>query len=219
MATLAQLRYDILNKLRQGISSDDDRISTRQIDFNIKSKRAALIRQEQQAGNKLSSDFIQVIPCLDVQLVDKSECCEIETDCLILRTTQRIPKTVSDLLTFVGTIDQSETFQIISSQRARWAKYSPFTSRIPKAYSLDDYIYITVEKTIEKIRIHGIFEDPESLALVDACNGPCYDSNTSDFPIPAHLTDVLLASVLQDLTIMLKTQNDITNDTQHNAQA
>ena len=46
MATIKEIVYDIKNIVRGGLQSDDEMISDRQIEFQINSIRAQLIRQD-----------------------------------------------------------------------------------------------------------------------------------------------------------------------------
>lgn len=214
MATLPEIRYAIIDRLRGGITSDDELLSNREIDFLIHTKRGRLIKEYLQKNNdELHPEFLQTIKCLAVELVDKSECCEIATDCLILRTTQEIPVVYNNMFTYIGPVDDSMNFQLVSFNRSRWDRFSRFTAHIPKAYYLNNKVSITVTKTIEVIKIIGVFEDPTKLADLNVCEGTCFDINTSTYPIPSFMTDLLIQLVLQDLRVLNTLDNDTTNNT------
>ena len=87
MATLNEIAYDLLTIVRPQISDDSD-IEIEQIKFWIKNQRSLWLRNEFNKNRTIDSDLIQTV-CADLEEVDASDCCDIDLDCPILRTTKK----------------------------------------------------------------------------------------------------------------------------------
>jgi hypothetical protein len=214
MATLPEIRYAILDRLRGGLTSDDELLSNREVDFLVHNKRARLIKEYLQKNrDAVHPEFLQEIKCYETVLADKSECCDIQSDCLILKTKYLLPSVYNNLFAFIGPIDRSQNFQLVSANRSVWDAYGRFTAKLPKVYYLNNRLYITNNKTIEYIRIAAVFENPVELSAINSCNGVCYDEMTSKYPLPNYLVDLLIQLVVADLAQTTSTHNDEANDT------
>ena len=82
------------------------------VSWHIDNTRAQLIKQDLIKGHTIDSYLIQSLGCLDLVLVDKSECCNVPIGCKILRTSVPIPSPLElhnkQLITRVGPIDLTE---------------------------------------------------------------------------------------------------------------
>jgi hypothetical protein len=217
--TLNQLTYDLLNKARGGITSDDDILGYRQVQFWIKNTRALLIRQDIEKGRTISGNILQHIPCLDVIIADTSTCpCQIPTGCSILRTERRIPKPLEinnrDLITRVSSIEiDARPFSFMSLARIPWTGNNKYAKKNPKAFYFDGYIWIINSSPIEKITVYGVFEDPTELGNYVACDGnPCY-SDDDEYPISGWMIPMMQNLIVEkDLKVLLSTMPDMAGD-------
>ena len=66
MATLAEIRYDIIQRVKGQVVSDDERLEESYIDKLIRDKRNFLIRDEAKRGLGIHSGWMQDITCLEV---------------------------------------------------------------------------------------------------------------------------------------------------------
>lgn len=221
MTTFAQLKYDLLNIARGGIQTDEDPISLRQIGFWIINTRAELIRQQVNKGNYFGDTVVQTLDCVDVELVDLSQCCNIKTDCVGYRTVNQIPTPIEtsymDMITRVGSVNIiSPAFHLIPVTRVNWELQNKLTFNIPRAFFYGKYVYVVGNNLVglKKILVEGIFEDPTEAKGFSDCEGqPCF-SDTSVFPISNWMIEQMKTMIMdRDLQLALGLRQDTENDT------
>jgi len=218
--TLDQIAYNILNIFRGGRSNHNEHISLLQIKFNIKHYRALLLRRDFERNGFLSRHHEQDLHCLELELVDASQCCGLPADCLVARTKLAVPRTVRlnrmDGITNVADITGIHTIPMIDPIAVQSLPYDRFTKNAKKAYMIEDRLYIYNPDGMDHINIRGVFEDPEELGKFD-CNGSdCYDPK-APFPLSADLvsaiTDGLVKGTFQVLPMSISdTENDTIQD-------
>jgi hypothetical protein len=215
--TLDQIAYNILNLLRGGRSNVDEHISLDQIKFNIKHYRAMFIRRDFARNGLVTRHLEQDLGCLRLTRVDASKCCSLPVGCPIYRTVSKVPKTVrfnfKDAITYTGDITGMGRIPLIEPYEVAFIPYDKHTALRPKAYMIEDYMYVYNPNAMEYINVRGIFEDPEEVAEFD-CNGTCYDEN-SDFPIPADMINAITNGMLSgELQVLAGTFSDTENNRQ-----
>lgn len=215
--TLDQIAYNILNLLRGGRSNIDEHISLDQIKFNIKHYRAMFIRRDFARNGLVTRHLEQDLGCLRLVRVDASKCCHLPVGCPIYRTVAEIPKTVRfnfrEAITYTGDITGLGRIPIIEPYEVAFIPYDKHTSNRPKAYMIEDYMYVYNPNAMEYINVRGIFEDPEEIAKFD-CDGPCYD-DASSFPLPADMINAITTGLLSgELQILAGTMSDTENNRQ-----
>ena len=94
MFTLRHGVADVRNIADSGKNNYSFRISDEQMAFWVHEVRSMLISQALTKRQDVTDAWVQEIPCVELELVDASECCFITTDCYILKTKQQIPVTV-----------------------------------------------------------------------------------------------------------------------------
>ena len=226
MATYNEIEYSLLNLYRGGITSDDEDVSGRQLMFHFSNYRAKLVREDLSRGRSVDRQLVQDLGCVAVECVDAAECCEIaDTGTTVVRTVLPIPKLLElyskNLLTFVGLVDKSVSYQITSPTQARWSKYNKYTGNTTKAYlqSNSNYLYlINAPKGIELINIQGVFEDPEDIKNFNNCNGTACFSKDSEYPISGHMIPVITELIMtKELKVLATTPTDVSNNTKEDA--
>ena len=199
--TLSKLVFNILNIKGGGRSSDDERLSARQVEFQIGYIRSLLIRRDYEKGRSINPITEQDLGCVPVELVDKADCCEVEVGCTILRTVNPVPTPIEvfdrDLVTYVGSVDKTHSFDEISPARARFINYNKYTRGKTRWFYMGDYIYILNNKDLKYINIRGIFEDPREAASYSHCTGePCFTMD-SDYPIASWMIQPVTEMILK----------------------
>ena len=204
--TLNKLVYDIKNILRSGVTSDDDNISNRNVEFWIHNTRAQLIRQDLNKGRSLSDNIVQSLGCVNVTQVDASLCCGINTDCNTYRTTVTLPKPIEinaeDLITKIAPVAIGERpFHIVPLDRIPYIGFTPFKgiNNSTKAVYDGGYVYIFVpqsNKVIKKITIEGVFADPTEVRTFNNCSGSACYTNDSAYPISEHMIETMKQMIL-----------------------
>lgn len=221
--TLNEIAYNLLNLLRAGRSHNDENLSVGQIKFNIKHYRAMFIRRDFMRNGLITRHLEQDLGCVKLKKVDASKCpCTFEVDCPVYRTDVKIPRTVrfnfKDAITHVGDITGLGRIPLIEPYEVQWLPHDKYTANNPKAYMIEDYMYIYNPKGMEQVNIRGVFEDPEELAGLVSCSDHCYDAD-STFPIPADMIGAITSGLVNgELKLLISTLVDDENDRQQDTQ-
>jgi len=218
--TYNTIRSDLRNLATSGSNPIDFRIEDSQIDYWIDQVRSDLIAKDIQKRKDLSNSWIQTISCLDLIQVDKSECCEIETDCVILRTEEKLPKTIetnAENTIIRVTTNSGNLISRISEFESKYEGHSKYTTNKPKWFEKNGYIYVINSDFINKINVDGIFENPSDLARFTSCSGStCFDIN-SDYPCSMRMASTITDIVLKTKIFpYLQIPQDNTNDASNN---
>jgi hypothetical protein len=219
----SEIIFNIKNLLARGIQSDDEELKDTQIAFITNYYRAKLLRQEaERHANKLSTEKGQDLGKVSIIQADPHECCEIDLDC-ILRTEKPIPTTLELIrnkhgLTFVGTYGGG-AFQETSFNRAQFDKYAPFTSKKPKWFFKNGYIYfLNAPGMLQYVNIQGHFEDPQEANQFRTCDCPLNEEACSlgydyDYPLSLHQVDTLVKMIMEsEMRIATVLPPDIDNN-------
>lgn len=221
--TLNEIAYNLLNLMRAGRSHNDENISLDQIKFNIKHYRAMFIRRDFMRNGLITRHLEQDLGCLELIQVDASKClCDFTIDCPIYRTKEKIPRTVRfnfrDAITHVGDVTGLGRIPLIEPYEVQWLPHDKYTANRPKAYMIEDYLYVYNPNGMELVNVRGVFEDPEELAGLKSCDPVCYDAN-SPFPIPADMISLITTGLTNgELKFLVSTLVDDENDRQQDTQ-
>ncbi len=183
--TLNEIAYSIAHTL----GTPNDFFLREKIKLSAIGVRATLIRQD-LTRNTLSKAFLQSIGNQELTCVDVSQCpATVPTGTYMLRTINKIPKPVrtKDNSTFyyVGIPDKTRAFQETTIDGIFISSEDRYTSRFPKYFYLDGYIYVINPPTddLKYITIISPFADPREIASFKDCPGAdCY-TDDSDFPL------------------------------------
>lgn len=216
--TKQQLIYDILGLITRGRPTDNERLSNSNVSFWIDNTRAELIRNSLNKGQSLNPDIVQTISCLEVQLIDASECpCDIQ-GCTILRSVSQLPSSIEinqkNLITQISSaLLPSKPFSIIPFARAGYAHNGRFSKKGTKAFIHNRYVYLITDTMYDKIVVSGVFESPEALNTYSDCSGnACYTDN-SPYPMALHMVETMKKMILDtNIKIFMSTQEDQVND-------
>lgn len=214
--TLNELVFNLANIIRGGRRSDDDPIDNRQIVFIINYIRGLLMRRAIKDKSDPLRNSMQTIKCIDMVCMDKSLCCEINTDYPIIQNKLPIPKLVdsNNAIYYVGLVDGERAFNISSYSQARWSKYAKFTSNATRAYWVDNRtIRVVNQNLLEFISIIGIFENPLEVPVYDKCNKCTEFDWDAPYPIESWMIMELQRLILdKELRILALTTTDQEND-------
>ena len=216
--TYREMTYMCLDQLK--VASDDSYYTIEHILFLISKIRALILKQRY-------SDIKQEIPqsnyqtiCLDLIQVPAiaGEPCEGGTYC---RSEKKVPSTMSIGTNTVYPVDfyQGTHITYVSRERMRyvgenkWLKNIIYVSKGP-----DGYLYFKSSNPqflyLEKVRMTGIFEDPEKAAELE-CNSndvkPC-DVLDRNFPLEEGLVPSVIELVVKYLSGAEYRPKDSTND-------
>lgn len=219
--TLAKLRYNLLNLKSGGRDSDDDWLSPRQVDYIISYTRSILIRRDYEKKRFVDPNLIQDLGCVEMELIDSAECCDVESGCQLLRSVLPIPNFIQvhngNLATYVGLVDKKTNIDLIPIARSRWINNNKYTKGLRRAYFLGQYLYVINDKMLEYVNVRGVFDDPVEAAKFNHCTGePCF-TDDSDYPVSAWMIGAMTSMILsgevkESLIVPKDTQNDSSGD-------
>src|ERR1700739_576621 len=94
MPTLNEMTSDIRQLASSGKENYSLRIEDQLIAYWICEVRAKMIVEAINRRENLTDIWIQPLSCLEMILVDKSECCFVTTNCFVLRSKLKLPSTI-----------------------------------------------------------------------------------------------------------------------------
>lgn len=220
--TQNEIAYDLIEIVRPNLS-DDDNIDKRQLFFWIDNQRALWLRNELNKNRTIDDNIVQDLGCVELELADKADCCDIEDGCKILRTNQLIPNTIElhnkTGITRIAPIDKlTVPFTHVAYDRAIWSGNGKYNKNHVFAFLLNNRIYIKsndqeIAKYLTHINVRGVFETPSEAARFNHCSGEaCYTSN-SKYPINRWMLDYMKDAILKvNFASMFKFPTDNTNN-------
>lgn len=220
MVTINELTFDLLGVLRAGGANitDDEGVTLRQIAFWVKNTRSLLIRQQLSKRQSISDNITQTIKCLDMSPTDASTCCDVSSNCFMIKSNLRIPTPIEsnqkDLIERVmPQIVGARSYPFIPYARAAYWGNSPFNKNQPASFLYNGYLYIMNSDFIDKVTIQGVFEDPEELANFSNCEGdPCYTQDDR-YPISNHMIETMKKMIVDsNFRIILQASVDTHNN-------
>lgn len=221
MATYNELIYDVLELIRNHQLSDDLDIDERQIVFQINTLRTEWIKNNLNKNGKVTDSNIESdLGCVKLILADPSECCNINSECHILRTEQKIPtfiKLNSGLaITRIGTINKTSIpFSIKSYAEIPYQSYNKYDNFVYTFY-LNEYIYFITKNNVfnllDYVNIRGILQDPTKAMDFNKCDGsPCF-SYDQEYPMNTDMWRSIRAEILNTLSASMQIPKQVDND-------
>ncbi len=183
----------------------NDHVLKMDIVQSVLSIYAELVRQDYTKNGKLLIDAVQTLNCIELERVDKYECCGPD-GCVAVRSKTVIPKLISTKsptpFEYVGSIDLGNPFTHVSDGRLGFLNNNRFPSKQDKLNILyafrNNRIYILNNPALEVISVKGAFADPDNIDnCCESCEGSCYDKN-GQFTIPIHIAPAVRRLLYQE---------------------
>lgn len=217
MPSLREMVYDIKNIAYGGVQSDDNRVSDQQVAYWIRQTREMLVNQQLANRNKIPESLIQHLNYVEFSQVDPSNVTGLNSGYSVMKSTKKIPNTVQrdgkNTIIAVESVDGSEGFTETTYFRRKYNKYNKYTSYNARWYIQDGYMYITHNSLIDKLRVSGIFEDPEDAANFKLDTGESAFSWDDEYPITGLMAGAITDIVLKSkMNITRQMPNDESND-------
>lgn len=220
--TVKQLIKDIANIASSGSNPIEFKIEDSQILFWCNEVRSMLISQAIQKKQDISDVWVQRIKCLELQPVDKSDCCGIVTRCYILKSTQRLPNTIEtngdNSILRVETI-MGKVIPKTNYLEAKYTSYGKYTKEEARWFVRDGYLYVINEDELKYVNVDLLAENPADLAEFNDCSGVVCFSQDSTYPCSLKMANditniVLKTKVYPFLQLPADNTNDAANVTQ-----
>lgn len=217
--------YDIREGVRQTV--DDTEISDRYILHLININRSEQIRRLLNNLQRVTPVTVTQSFCIEMEEVSANSCGIFNGECdTILRSKEKLPNPLELhtklAITSVRPASKlSKPLIFTSRERAFFTQHSPFKNTLTSYLDTDGYLYVIgkkiTHKLIDCLTVTGIFEDPLELSkFKDCCNcetsTSCFDIETMDYPVPAHLVISIRETVIRQIIGSLQIPSDTINN-------
>ena len=193
--TLNEIAYNIKNLSEGGYTTDDSKLSIRQIKEWIHYHRLNLLESYTSNGKTTPTGATQNIGTFNVPE---------EGDSLTVPRIASFGNTRA--ISSITSKDGNMVFARTTQDKVAFQEQSRFTSAIPK-FLIEDAtkVYFYGSGGGEPIKVIAILEDP-----TDSAN---WNSDDDEYPIPAQLISPLVKAVSEvEISITLKTPGDLINN-------
>ena len=223
---LGEIIQRVQSLYSRGLQSKDSGLTARHIYSAISTARSILLRQQYNKNQMTNQWSYQTLPCIELIKAPVHECpCIPSNGCMILRSKHKLPKPVSGidkhLIQSITSLDGSIRFDETSFEIAKYMdKGNKYTNKRPDYYFRNEYIYVTVLKSLKVITLTGLFDDPvEAKQFPSYCPSDCVDCECADimdmeYPIDGDLVRPLIQLANDELIIIMK---QMTEDKKNNA--
>ena len=184
MATVRKLVSDV--RAMHRLLSTDNLITDRAIASEIKNNTILLVKRETNLRRLWATDTLfTTIPCLELEQVSITECCDFVDDCTIARTKLKLPR-ISEgnyqyLIQGVWSINamggMGKKFKDISINRYLNLLKLPIIKNESYYWIVNDYLYLT-DPLVQKVRIAALFE--EDIPNEVRYSGKCAEDITNE---------------------------------------
>ena len=228
MATdsLNAISYSILNSLRPHITDDFD-IDIRQVKREVRKTRALLLRNEYNKNNRvIDDDVIQNLGCVELELADAADCCDIQSGCTVVKSVLPIPDTIElherPAITRVGPVNKiDKSYLFLDYDRVPFFGSSRFNGKEIACFLHSDHLFLISKdpnvKFIKYVNIRGVFEDVEAVAKFTTCSGNACYTDDDKYYITDWMETYLKTIVIQQFMVTLGQPVDNTNDNKDNS--
>jgi len=222
MKTLNQYIYEIFELYRSTVT-DDVSLDERLIESWIIDQRALWLRNEFNKNRSIDDALVQDLGCVELEIADTSDCCNISSGCTVLRTNVDIPTTIerhnSPTITRVGPINKMNiSYPLVTYNRSIYSGNGRFNQNLVYAYLLNNRIYLKGNSDdvfftgLQYINIRGVFNDPRQVAEFNTCTGTsCYDEN-SPFPLNEWIWNYMKVEILKLASVKNQLPTDESNN-------
>lgn len=224
MATLRKLVSDV--RAVHKLLSTDSLITDRAIMSELKNNGLLLIKRETNLRKLWATDTVfTTIPCLEMQEVSITECCDYVDDCTVSRSKYKIPRIAEGnyqyLIQGVYSINalggKATKFKEISVNRYANLLKLPIVKNDQYFWISNDYLYVN-NPLLEKIRLVALFEEdvPNEIRYGGDCGTDsdwCINPLDRESFIPGYLEKQVLEITSQKLLqTYFRIKSDLTVD-------
>ncbi len=214
--TLSHLVYDILEIASSGSMPNEQKITFEQAAYWIEQIRSQLISQSLVRKDDINDSWIQYIPCVELSLVDASECCSAPSGCMVLKSVKQLPSTIDswkdNWIVSVSTID-GNMLSKSNPIKAKYNQYNKYTNNTNSWYVKNDYLYVINNEFLELVEVAGLFESPSDLKRFADCGGNLCFTNDTNYPVSqtlaTQITDIIIKTKVNPF---MQAQMDNSND-------
>tara|TARA_R110002096_G_scaffold141486_4_gene296339 strand:+ start:3018 stop:3632 length:615 start_codon:yes stop_codon:yes gene_type:complete len=193
--TLNEIVYNIKNIAEGGYTTDDSKLSTRQITAWVNYHRLKILEAYTDNGKNIPQGATQVLGTFTAP---------DEGSFITLPRIASYGDTRG--ITSVTSVDGNMTFGRTTQDKIAFQEHSRFTAAMPKFYLEEGIkLYFVGPGGGEQVKIIGIAEDPTSVSG--------WGGGDSEYPLPGQLINPLVESIAKvELNMTVKTAGDVINN-------
>lgn len=203
-----------LNQLSEhicGLLDQPNNIPLReQVKFSVKHYRASLIRRDVER-NGLSHHYIQAF---NVKLIafDKADTCVASLDCQVLRTENKLPRSIRMKrggipFKYFGAIGGIESYTFTELSELTFTFHNKYTANIKRYDIINDYGYIFNTNKVGVVRIEDIFSNPEE--AIDFCDDTACYTDDMEFPLPEDMIQTIVEGIIKGEFRLIPTDQQV----------
>ncbi len=193
--TLNEIVYNIKNLAEGGYTTDDNKLSTRQIKAWVNYHRMNILESYTNNGKNIPQGATQNLGNFTIP---------DEGDYITLPRIASFGDTKA--ITSVTAIDGNIMFSRTSQDKITYQEESRFTSSMPKFFiETGNKMYFYGSGSGELVKVVGVLEDPTQAST--------WSTDDDEYPLPSQLVNPLIKMVAElELNITLKTPGDLINN-------
>ena len=219
-----EIIYAIREKLKS--YTDDTRYTDDYLLYLINLKRSTFLRREYNRPNVTFDEQILQTICLEMELVDSSECpeCFINNRCDILRTVKKLPELIDlhsrSVITRVAPIGvTSQPMSIVGRRKFQYVGEDVYQKNTIYGMLHDNkhFYFKSANKfirTFEWVSFTVLAENPMELSEYSCDSGGtvCYNPDLDKYPVKGHIADVIIATIVEELAGLKQIPEDVINN-------
>lgn len=216
MKTLNNIIDDNMQLLRSLKVTQAESLQRGQMAYHVANARAFFVEKDIRLKRRLHSRLFQTIGCLELEVADQSDCCNVPAGCKVLKSVLPLPDSIHDSYVSIMTI-QNKPIQLTDSDRAFFNQYRKYVSNDTSSYIKNRYLYVINEQFLKYVAVRSIFVDPMELASYNTCSGKACFTQDSDYPVPSYMLPLINMFVLKEFGVIYQVKPDTVNDASQEA--
>lgn len=160
--------------------------------------RALLIRQDLEKNAISYTDYLQSY-CVQLELVNRSECPQLAVGDFVLKSKEKIAKPIRlktngrSNFKFVGSVDRRKSFTFATGHEEYFLSALPFQKNVVYYTYLNGYLYVLNNIKLCKVLLEYVVANP---TLIEDCDNVFTDDR--DFPIGEDMLSAIKKMIKRD---------------------
>ena len=182
MATLNSIVYNIASAMER----EKDPEYVERVRFSVIYYGPMFIRRDQEKNKLLPVKSIQPI-VVEMAKINASELPDVTVGAEVYRSKEPLPWAVRlktrDAVDYVGSVDKSEPYSLISAREAGLMEHNKFSKSLPRYYFMNGFLYLK-NVSPSKVLVEAAWENPTTLERFLKTDGTLAYTEEMEYPLP-----------------------------------